>query len=555
MRIRSIVATATLTTFAIGAFATNASAIDPATPTYVVSKNAAVTITPFVTTGDTIGGNVLPGIPDGFGAMANADGTLTLLAAHEISVTSVEGLAAAKVTQAGATYGSSISKMTYDPKTNAVTALSPLIKSISYYSYILDEFTSNWYLSSPVTTPYKDSFGSPLFTNGLNRFCSATLAPAGTFSYSENVTKKVGKKTTTSLVKYGYDAPVFITGEEGGDWSRVFATSMEGEAIQLPRLGLAAWENYVPAPATATKKKTVLMGNEDGSATASQVYMYLGEKQSQGATFADKAGLQNGELYVLNVPSAKTDNIFRTDIGKNKKTPANFTKIGWNPDASGTTMEAQLGGTTFARVEDGEFDPNNPNVYYFITTESNKDAGATAPNPATPTVSRDGGALWRFTFTDVANPTLGGQLELLLNGAENTYLSKPDNMTIDPKGYLIIQEDPGKNELLARLVAYRISDGKLAVMGEFDEQYFKTGAAKFMTADEESSGIVSVTSLLKKGDGASYFMFNGQIHAPLAVARPDLAKLANIAQLQQVTVEGGQFYLMKVTDWATVFAG
>jgi hypothetical protein len=92
-------------------------------------------------------------------------------------------------------------------------------------------------------------------------------------------------------------------------------------------------------------------------------------------------------------------------------------------------------------------------------------------------------------------------------------------------------------------------------MGQFDEQYFKTGAAKFMTADEESSGIVSVTSLLNKGDGASYFMFNAQVHAPLAVARPDLAKLANIAQLQQEAVEGGQFYLMKVTDWATVFAG
>jgi hypothetical protein len=39
------------------------------------------------------------------------------------------------------------------------------------------------------------------------------------------------------------------------------------------------------------------------------------------------------------------------------------------------------------------------------------------------------------------------------------------------------------------------------------------------------------------------------------VARPDLAKLANIAQLQQDAVEGGQFYLMKVSDWTKVFAG
>ncbi|MEI7550411.1 MAG: alkaline phosphatase PhoX [Actinomycetes bacterium] len=552
MRIRSIVASATLTTFAIGAFTVNASAIDSATPTYVVSTNSAVTITPFATSGDTIGGTVLRGTPDGLGAMANADGTITLFSNHEISTSQPEAVAAAKDS---GVYSSSVSKIIYNPTTNAVTSVSPLVKSISYYSYILDQFTNDWHLSFPVSTPYKDSYGAPLFTNGLSRFCSSNLAPAGTFSYSENVTTKVGKKTTTSLVKYGYDGAVYFTGEESGDWSRYFAINMDGQAIQLPRLGLASWENYTPAPASATKKKTVMLGDEDGSATSSQLYMYVGTKQSDGATFADKAGLQNGDLYVLNVPSAKTDNIFRTEIGKNKKTPANFTKIGWNPDKSGTTMEAQIGGSTFARIEDGEFDPNNPNVYYFLTTESNKDAGATASNPATPTVSRDGGALWRFTFTDVANPTLGGQLEMLLNGTETPLLGKPDNLTVDPKGYLILQEDPGNNDLVSRLVAYRISDGKMAVIGQFDEQYFKVGASKFITKDEESSGVISITSILNKGDGASYFMFDAQVHAPIALSRPDLAKGANIAQIQAEAVEGGQYYLMKISDWATVFAG
>ncbi len=552
MRIRSVATLATLSAFALGAITTSASAIDAATPTYVLSKNEAVTITPFATSGDTVGGTILRGTPDGMGAMANADGTITLLSNHEISTSQTEAIAAAKPT---GTYASSISRMIYNPATNAVTSISPLIKSVTYYSYILDEFTKDWTLSSPVSTPYKDAYNAPLFSNGLSRFCSATLAPAGTFSYSETVSKKVGKKTTTSVVKYGYDGAVYFTGEESGDWSRVFGVSMDGEAIQLPYFGLASWENYHPAPSSATKIKTVLMGNEDGSATASQVYMYVGTKKTQGDTFADKAGLHGGDLFVLNVPSAKTDNIFRTEIGKNKKTPANFTKIGWNPDKSGTTMEAQLGGTTFARVEDGEFDPTNPNVYYFITTESNKDPKATAANPLTPTVSRDGGALWRFTFNDVANPTQGGQLEMLLDGSESLYLSKPDNLAIDPKGYLILQEDPGNNDQVSRVIAYRISDGKMAVIGQFDEQYFKTGAAKFITRDEETSGAIHVTSVLNKGDGASYFMFNAQVHAPLAVARPDLATLANIAQIQQEAVEGGQYYLMKISDWTKVFAG
>lgn len=59
---------------------------------------------------------------------------------------------------------------------------------------------------------------------------------------------------------------------------------------------------------------------------------------------------------------------------------------------------------TLARVEDGHFDPKKPNDYYFVTTESNKDPKATAPNPETPTVPRDGGALWRLSLKDVNDP-------------------------------------------------------------------------------------------------------------------------------------------------------
>ena len=230
------------TSLAVGA--NTSLALDPGVPIYVISTNSAVSVTPFATSGDVIGNTILRGTPDGLGALKNSDGTLTLLSNHEISTSQNEAIAAKK---ADGTYSSSISKMTYDPKTNSVTALSPLIKSVSYYSYILDEFTDNWLLSFPVSTPYKDAYGAPLFTNGLSRFCSSTLAPAGTFSYSENVTTKVGKKSVTTKVDYGYDGAVYFTGEESGDWSRAFAVNMDGQMIQLPYLGLSSWENYVPA--------------------------------------------------------------------------------------------------------------------------------------------------------------------------------------------------------------------------------------------------------------------------------------------------------------------
>ena len=84
-------------------------------------------------------------------------------------------------------------------------------------------------------------------------------------------------------------------------------------------------------------------------------------------------------------------------------------------------------GIEFARIEDGHFDPMKPNDFYFVTTESNKDPKATSPNPSTPTIPRDGGALWRLRFADVANPLKGATLTMLLDGTESPYLNKPED--------------------------------------------------------------------------------------------------------------------------------
>ncbi len=61
---------------------------------------------------------------------------------------------------------------------------------------------------------------------------------------------------------------------------------------------------------------------------------------------------------------------------------------------------------------------------------------------------------------------------------------------------------PGNNDQIARIVSYRISDGKV-------------GATQFITRDEESSGITDVTAMLRKGssDKNSYYVFDAQVHA------------------------------------------
>ncbi len=538
-----------------GIFAQSASAAD--LPVYVVSASAGATISVIATSGDTIGGQVLRGTPDGMGALKNSDGTLTLLSNHEMSLSN----ATVQNTKAATgTWGSSISKMIYDPATKKITKVEPLIKNMTYYDYLSQTWGASYTNSVPSSFPAIDPFGSANGTNGLNRFCSGNLIPAGGLSYTEitsvKSTKVVKGKTTTvttnKSTKYGYDGAVYLTGEEGSEASRAFAFDLDGNGIQIPRFGLGNWENFLTKPSTG--KSTIVIGNEDNGATNSQVFMYVGTKQSNGANFAEKAGFTNGKLYAIAIEDIATDNAFRAAKKIGEKVSVGFNEVNTDPRFANFANQAQYSGTTFSRVEDGEWDPKNPNVYYFVTTESNKDPLATTPNPDLGATSRDGGALWRLTFKDATNPFAGADIEMLLNGTEAPLLNKPDNIAIDENGYILLQEDPGNNAQLARVVAYRISDGKLATIAQFDEKYFKTGAAALLTVDEETSGSVNMNQFLKaSGDTKSHFFFNAQVHTTLAAARPDLGlSAADQTALNTAGIEGGQYYEL-VIDWTKVF--
>lgn len=510
-------------------------------PVYLLSKNSAVTIDPIATTGDKIGGLVIRGIPDGMGAFDNGQGGITILSNHEVAINDAIAKKSASTTS---TWGTTITKFNYSPNSRTITSASNLFNNVNFWNYNTNEYQKSPIGAEPKNAA-KDSFGW-----GISRFCSATFSPAGTFIYNG----------------VGYDGALFTTGEEVGDSSRGFAFDMFGNGWQLPRMGMLSFETIAP-----TRKpgiNTVAIADEDGSATDSQLHLYIGKKQSTGSVI-DKAGLTNGDLYVLNAGSIPTDNIFRTTIAKNTGVEVNFKKIDWNTDVTSFAKGARENGMTFARIEDGEWDPSNPDVYYFITTESNKDPVATKENPNEPGISRDGGALWRLTFKDAQNPLLGAKLEMLLNGGEEPYLSKPDNLTVTKNGVVVIQEDPGNNAHVSRVVAYQVSSKKLRVIAEFDKQYFTATGSKYMTQDEESSGIIDVTSLLaKNGDTNSYFFLNAQVHTYSGVttvdsgakgatqpARPDLVGYSKStkATLDKTTVEGGQYYRMTVTDWNQIF--
>ena len=524
IKFKSIIAISTLSLVASIMPANAAAGI-----TYMEPVATGVSLDPFATAGDSINGYLIGGIPDGMGVIP-VNGKLRVLTNHEWS--NANPIAAARGSASGMTTASYVSEMHYDLKKKTVVAGKDFMEWIEWYDYQGDKF--GVIPTAPVGAALVDQYGSQAHSYLINRFCSSTLADAGEF-----YNKKTG---------LGYKGAVYLTGEEGGDESRGFAGNQDGEFVQVPGFGLAAWETFVAAPTTS--KNTVVFGNEDGSATDSQLWMYKGTKQKDGSWY-EQAGLSNGSLYVLATDVAN-DNEFRAKYGKNKGAPISFKSIDWK--VNGALQNAQArSGMTLARVEDGHFDPKKPNDYYFVTTESNKDPKATAPNPATPTVSRDGGALWRLRLKDVNDPLKGGTLTMLLDGSEEPLLSKPDNIVVDDFGNVLIQEDPGNNALIARIVSYRISDGKLATVAKFKSEYVTEGAPSFITRDEESSGIIDVTEYLRtsKSDKASYYMLVAQMHASTSKSRPDLVPTPFGTDN---AIEGGQWYVMKVNSWSGIYS-
>ena len=111
---------------------------------------------------------------------------------------------------------------------------------------------------------------------------------------------------------------------------------------------------------------------------------------------------------------------------------------------------------------------------------------------------------------------------------------------------------PGNNAHVSRVVAYRIKDGKIGVLAKFKDNLVVEGQSGFITKDEESSGVIDVTDMLKTGknDKSHYYMLVAQVHSTPALARPDIA--AGNASLANA-VEGGQWYIMEVPNWAAVY--
>lgn len=482
--------------FVLGCAATiagvaSAQNIGPSTTTapYLLPSMPGIETVSILTVGDTIDGYPLVGIPDGLGAFKSGHGRFTLLVNHELA--NNKGAVRAHGSQ-----GAFVSR--WDIKRNTLKVVKGEDQTPS---------PNDVYSWDPVNSQYVQG------TVAWNRFCSADLAPEKAFFHQ-------GKGTQDRLFLNGEET------DEGTAWAHVATGPHKGESWQLPRLGRMAFENVVASP--HRQLKTVVIGLDDANASTSpippnvpsELYVYIGTKTKHG-TPVERAGLTNGALFGMNVSvngttvteESNADGLGSggTYVGSGTFSLHNF------GDVSGFTA-SQLQAASIAndlfrmqRVEDGVWDPrpSHKNDFYFVTTASFS------------TNSR----LWRLRFHDIERPENGGTIEILLTGSEGHKML--DNITMDRRGRLLMQEDIGKQDQLGKIWLYATGSAQLIEIAAHDPAVFTPPAPPALTTDEESSGIIDASRILGRG----WFLLDVQAH----YTHPD-----------PTLVQGGQLLAMYV---------
>jgi len=412
------------------------------------------------------------GIPDGLGAFDNGDGTYTVLVNQEIGA----GLGVDRPGDAG--QGAFVSRLVINKATNTVVSGQDQIKRL---------------FLSPTGGPYVQG------ATNLNRFCSADLPAVSAFYNSSS--------------GLGTQNRIYMNGEEGGTdraFAHIVSGPAAGDSYELPRLGKQAWENALANPDTGNL--TVVMENDDtttGASAGGQIFMYLGTKTNAG-TDVDKAGLTNGGLYVMKVNGVSAES--RTN-GLSATTPTfngtvSFSSLGSGGDVSAlsqASLETQAfgAGTSFLRPEDGVWDPQNPNIYYFQTT----DQFDQMKEGVGPQVGRS--RLWKVTLTNRSNPLLGGSIEALLDGTQA--INMLDNLTADGAGHLILLEDVGNQAHNGKVWQYDLATNALTQIARHDTARFGdigTAATPPFNIDEETSGVIPAFDIL----GPGWYLIDDQAH-------------------------------------------
>jgi hypothetical protein len=496
----------------------------PSTPIdpYVLPVADGVQITSLLTVDGFLGdggaasnGYEMVGIPDGLGAMDGPGRDFTLFMNHELGAT--QG-----AVRAHGQAGAFVSRLRIDPRTLEIEEGSDLIQpGVQYWNYVTQRYQDEpspagdnpRTFGSEQPNVVQDDFVAQ--SAALGRFCSGTLTSPGQLYNARS-----GR---------GYLGRIYFPNEETGIEGRAFGTLEDGTTKQLPRMGLFSYENVVPA--ANRSDTTLVMGLED--MVDGQLRAYVGDKRRRGDAF-DRAGLTDGVNHVIDLvdEAVSGEAAFRATYGEGAPVEFDLAAVDWDQSGAAQNAEAAADGLTLNRLEDGVWDPRRPSDFYFTTTDGG-DVSRRGPEGGV----RDSGGLWRLSFEDIERPERGGTLTLLLDGVggeeDEILLNSPDNLGMDRRGNLLIQEDPGNNRERARIVAYHVHTGDLGVVAQFDPALFSF-ATPVLTLNEETSGIIPAREVLGRG----WWLFDAQVHRPNA--NPAL-------------VMEGQLLAMRIKHWDAVY--
>lgn len=472
---------------------------------YLQATAPGVSFTSILTSGDAVGSYRLAGLPDGLGAYDNDDGTFTVLMNHEMRET-------LGVARAHGGIGAFVSEWIIDKNSLSVLSGGDLIKKVYDASGNL------------VATPVN-----------FSRFCSADLPLRSAFYNNKS--------------KLGSKARIFMNGEEGGATGHAVAhvasgrdkgsSYILGKFNPLAPAAVAGWENLLANPGSGDK--TVVVGTNDGGTgiMTNTVAVYVGDKTNVGSE-VDKAGLTNGVMKFIKVEGANDASGATADEILNATTRETRIVSGTAFSLSDAVTDSV---TTFSRPEDGAW--ADAKTFYFVTTDrldTTDLAGGT---------QQGGTRLWRLNFN--ADYT-GGTIDVVIDAANwdvATRGPKPvmfDNINVNNDGTITLQEDVGNAEHNGKMWLYSPINGSLTMISKFDPALFgdidATGlyTAGSHTKDEETSGVIDVTSLLDRHDDNRYSLLVAQDHvkADFLISKGFMNGAANAAEM----VEGGQLLLM-----------
>jgi autotransporter-associated beta strand protein len=494
--------------------------------------------TAIMTVGDRVGGlpagYMFAGIPDGLGAYSNGDGTMTVLANHEIGATQ---------------------------------ATPPVLLGTARAHGAAGGFVSKWVIN---TSTWQVVSGGDFVTSRLNQMMwngTTWAAPATAYAYLRPCSADLPKLSAfwDASTSTGYEGLIFLNGEETGAEGKAFAFIATGDpteigkAYELPHHGKYSYENllarsnYGSTPGAANLLQTVVVGTDD--TTPGELYVYIGTKTNTGNA-VQKAGLTNGQLYGVKVNAGVTGYTGAVTLENASGINGTFAlapiftngTIAAKTGAEFQTASLAAGVTQFARPEDAHWVDENSLI--FATT------GASGAAMANVTVTSK---IYQLDFDSSMSDgilTTGGSIKVVVDSDKITGLDGQkarsfDNLTIGDDGKLYIQEDPGSNAYVAKhwivdhtLGTQALREASAVQIFESDRTRFTTGAVNFQTIDEEHSGIIDITTIVNDGIvGSQWFLVATQNHAA--------ATGANAATL----VEGGQFIALNKRLGSNVATG